>query len=461
MGLFDEDTTGGKETPPPFQPNKTAFQDINVDTEFTPFGRMLTAVEGKRWPTEAYFSQILNKDNETSSQQETRLAINQQYNVIYDLELKVLVPLPINPTFNEQSHEFTATGEANMAPGVRPNLGDMFIATLLDGRKGLFQISEPPVPLSIYLQQMYRITYVLKDFLYQPAYEDLMKKVVRKYYYVPSFLDSGINPVITDEAHEQYKYLRELGESTPVYYLTKFFNREYGTLIIPGQGQRVIYDPFLTTFVSNIWQNMDLGPYHGMNFLNVMDSTIRDFKTLFDGILTTDNRLMDLIVTKMPVLDSWQFLNNPYFYGANYMGVPFVVFPNSPEMYGTDYPDYKPKAVSLTPSGRRQIQVRYTLDQMYPDAALDGEYDSINFPSIKPVTIDDYYILSEDFYSHRPGNLSTLEALIWQALDARQVEATQLVSMFDEARNWNDLEQFYYIPLLCSLIPYALRGLPA
>lgn len=460
MALFDEDTTGGPETPPPFKANKTPFQDVSVDTEFTPFGKILTAVEGKRWPTEAYFSQVLNQDNETSAQQESRLAINQQYNVIYDLELKVLVPLPINPTFNEQSQEFTVSGESHMAPGVRPNFGDMFIATLLDGRKGLFQISEQPQQLSIYLQSMYRITYVMKKFLDQASFDDLMSKVVRKYYYVPSFLDSGINPVITDEAHEQYKYLKELRESTPVYYLTKFFNREYGTLIIPGQGNNIIYDPFITTFISNIWQNLNLGPFHGMNFLNVMDNSLRDVKTLYDGILTTDNRIMDLIETTLPVVDTWAFVYNPYFYGANFMGVPFAVFPNRPDLYSTQYPDYKPKAVSLKPSGQRSIKVRFTLDQLYPSGTLEGSYSSTS-PSIKPVTIDDYYVLSEDFYAHRPGNLSTLEALVWQALDNRQVEATELVAMFDEARNWNDLEQFYYFPLLCSLIPYALRGLPA
>lgn len=456
MSLFNEEDDAQSKPLPSFKPNKTPYRDIAIDTQFQPVGTILTTIEGKRWPV-TWYSQILNGDNAPAGLQVGRLEINQQYKRIHNLELKVTESMPINPEFRPESQEFTVRGGANMYPGVRPNVGDLFTATLLDGRVGIFQVSQPPEQRSIYMQTTYRIEYVMRDFLNADYAKKLNDKTVEEYYFIPSFLDSGINPVISDSAHGDYTQLMEWREKIPVYHLTKFYDREYATLIIPGQGQNIIYDPFLTTFVSALWSQENIGPFHGMQFLNVMDGTIREIKTLFDALLDQQDLLMDIVETKIPAVDSTFFLNDPFYRGPQYVGVPYVCFPNRPERYRNTW-EVKPKAVSLKQGYRTRPRVRYTLDQLFPDGVLIPYAQGWN-KGIKDVTIDDYYVFSEDFYGRRTENLSVLETMVWQTLNHGQVSAQDLMALFNDSRNWDDLNQYYYLPILYSLIPAALRGL--
>lgn len=457
MSLFNEEEDAQSQPLPSFQPNKRPYRDIAIDTQFRPIGTIMTTIEGKRWVV-TWYSQILNKDNAVSGFQDGRLVINQQYKKINNVELKVTTPIPVNPEFRPENQEMTVRGEANMYPGIRPNLGDLFTATLLDGRVGIFQIVQQPEQRSIYMQTTYRIEYVLRDFLDADYQEKLDKKTIETYHFIPSFLDSGINPVISDSAHGDYSQLMEWRESLPLYFLTKFFNREYGTLIIPGQKQNIIYDPFLTTFVSALWGNENIGAFHGMQFLTVMDGTIRDIKTVYDALLDQQDLLMDIVETKIPVISSLFFLNDPFYRGPQYLGVPYVCFPNGKDRYGPNSEERKPRGATLKNGYRTRPVVRYTLEQYYPDAVLAPHSRGWN-KGIKDITIDDYYVFSEDFYGRRTENLSVLETMVWETLNKGQINASNLLALFNDARNWDDLNQFYYIPIMYSLIPAAMRGL--
>lgn len=456
MSLFNEEDDAPSQPLPQFKANKTPYRDIAIDTAYTPVGTILTTIEGKRWPV-TWYSQILNGDNAPAGLQVSRLEINQQYKKINNLELKVTEPIQVSPEFRPEIQEFTVRGGANMYPGVRPNVGDLFTATLLDGRVGIFQVSAPPEQRSIYMQSTYRIEYVMRDFLNADYAKKLADKTVEEYFFIPSFLDSGINPVISDSAHGDYQNLMDWREKIPMFHLSKFYDKEYATLTLPGQGRNIIYDPFLTTFVAALWSHENIGSFHGMAFLNVMDGTIREIKTVFDALLDQEDIMMDIVETKIPAVASNFFLNDPFFRGPQYMGIPYVCFPNRSDRYRNSW-EVKPKAVSLKQGYRTRPKVRYTLEQYFPEGVLIPYSQGWN-KGIKDVTIDDYYIFSEDFYGRRTGELSVLETLVWQAIEKGQVSAQDVMALFNDARNWDDLNQFYYLPILYALIPAALRGL--
>lgn len=457
MSLFNDEDDAQSQPLPSFQPNKRPYRDIAIDTQFQPIGTIMTTIEGKRWVVN-YYSQILNADNATAGFQSGRLVINQQYKKIQNVELKVTVPIPVNPEFKPDNQEFTVRGEANMYPGLRPNNGDLFTATLLDGRVGIFQIVTPPEQRSIYMQTTYRIEYVLRDFLDSDYQDKLTKKTMEVYHFVQSFLDSGINPVISDAAHGDYENLIEWRNTVPLYYLTKYFNREYGTLIVPGQGRNIVYDPFLTTFVSALWSHENIGPFHGMQFLTVMDGTIRNIKTIFDILLDQKEVMLDVIETKIPVVSSLLFLNDPFWGGPQYLGVPYVCFPNDPNRYGLNIFERKPKVLTLKNGYSTRPKVRYTLEQYYPNGTLVPYSGGWN-QGIKDISTDDYYVFSESFYGRRTENLSVLETLVLETLNKGQINAGVLLNLFNDSRNWDDLNQFYYLPILYALIPAAMRGL--
>lgn len=448
--LFDDDDQASSITPPQIKPNETLYKGIAIDTEFTPIGTMLTAIEGIRWPVD-YYSQVLNEDDETSSHQITRLGIHQQYNLVHNLELMVVNSLPVNPTYDPTNGEFTGRGEANMYPGVRPNVGDMFTATLMDGKIGLFQVTENIQQRTIYQQSTFAIEFVLKRLLDATEHRVMLSKVVREYWFHKSFLDSGVNPLITESGHNAVEELNSIRQRLPLQYMTQYFNKEYGTLLIPDQGRQVVYDPFITSFVTQLWSRLEVGTFAGMNNLNVIDSHNREFRTIFDALLRNDVYLLDVVVAKIPIINSATFFRNPYYGTSWYVGVPFVVYPkDNPENYTYGYNESAPKGATLKP-GKIPERNGPPRDPNVPPLVANG---------IKLVNADEYYVFSKDFYA-KSDALSVLETLVWQSLEKGSVEAYTLMKLFKDSRDWSNLERFYYLPIMYSIIPAALRGLPS
>ena len=79
-------------------------------------------------------------------------------------------------------------------------------------------------------------------------------------------------------------------------------------------------------------------------------------------------------------------------------------------------------------------------------------------PLIKPVSVDDYYIFSEDFYK-RTENLSVLEAQVLQYIDGKEVNPKALKVLLENYIYWPRLERFYYIPVLLILIMSVMKAI--
>lgn len=437
MSLFDVDES--VPIPKPEQPviNPTPYKGVPVDTQVIPLKTLLTAIEGRRWVV-TWFSQVLGGDNEVAAQQDSRLAINQQYKRINDLELKVTDPIPVNPTYNVESTEFDARGRANMYPGVIPNPGDMFIADVGDGRPGLFIVISPVEQKTIFTQTTYSIEYTLKQYLTPEDHQDLLEKTIREYYFIRDFLDTGINPLITTEAHEQYRELLEMRNVLPMEYLNQYIDREFSTLLVPDFETRT-YDPFLTTFVDTCFGDRVTEVYmRGLNKPTVMDDRQRLPVTLFDAIVDLRPRTLKRAEKEIKLLPTRAFHANPYYGGIRYSGIPYVVYPPNPRQgsawAGEDWVSRGlPPAPPVNADGTRDI----------PGAFLDG-----------------YYVFSKAFYDRDTDNLSILEALVWQMFDNDTVDPAKVLELWDKSYDWSALSQFYYLPVLYALIPSAMRGLP-
>lgn len=436
MSLFDVDEAPA--TPQPQQPvvNPTPYKGVAVDTQTIPLKTLLTAIEGRRWVV-TWFSQVLNEDNEVAAQQTTRLAINQQYRRINDLELKVTDTIPLNPTFNSESTEFDARGRANMYPGVIPNVGDMFIADVGDGRAGLFLVAPPVEQRTIFTQTTYSIEFTLKEYLTAASHADLLEKSVQEYYFVRDFLDTGINPLITTKAHGQYKELVEMRDQLPTEYLSQYIDREYSTLMVPGD-EPTLYDPFLTLFVNACFGDKVTDNYvRGLTLPTVMDDRPHLPLSVLDAILDLRPRTLKRAERKIGIMNTRLFLANPYFGGIRYSGIAQVVWPPNERAGITSVGDWAMRTLPgpITPNA-------------------DGSRD------IPQIFADEHYIFSQAFYTRDTNNLSLLEALVWQMLDTNTVDPEQVITLWDKSYDWDALSQFYYLPVLYALIPSALRGLP-
>lgn len=88
---------------------------------------------------------------------------------------------------------------------------------------------------------------------------------------------------------------------------------------------------------------------------------------------------------------------------------------------------------------------------------LDGptyEEPDHRAPNIHRVVKDDYYVFTEAFYRHEqmPSALSKLETLVWDTLLDRAMDLNVLNALCVDALRWDNLERFYYIPVLLYLI---------
>jgi hypothetical protein len=74
-------------------------------------------------------------------------------------------------------------------------------------------------------------------------------------------------------------------------------------------------------------------------------------------------------------------------------------------------------------------------------------------PQIRRVTVDDYYVLSQAFYEHTPETkLSKLEALTMAALKGDAIDIRMLDLLCTHAPRWDNVERFYYFPILFTLL---------
>ncbi|MNY01736.1 hypothetical protein D3C86_1342790 [compost metagenome] len=69
----------------------------------------------------------------------------------------------------------------------------------------------------------------------------------------------------------------------------------------------------------------------------------------------------------------------------------------------------------------------------------------------------DYYVLSEAFWKQEYEGLSKLEQLTLSAMTGEAINKTALLKLVKTSKNWNNLERFYYVPILLILIKVGLR----
>lgn len=447
-------------TPPSVTPSDLEYQGIANDTALNSVEQLYTHVPGMRWIVDVY-SQVLNRDDETRPLEPQRLEINQQYKLITQMELKVTTPIPQTPTLDDVSQEFEVTGEANVYPNTWiPNQDDHIVGTLPDGRKGLFKVTGKPKTLSIFTKPGYTISFVLSRWLSAEDSRALARRTVETYVYVRDRVGSGINPLVVVKDYQLLEQLASWHARIPELYITWFFNKEYATLTVPNQ-PATTYDPFHAYFIQALFPSYIAGVMTGLYHIPVMDAAEHGYQTFWDLLLTMDPERINGITPKIPVINTSSFIHNPYMHSVRYSGMRCVVYPIDPNRLnlGTRF-EVNPVVTPLAPGMRPAPRIRTTLAQLFPGQLLPTPYEpTVSNKDIKLVTYDDAYVLSEDFYAHNTANLSTLEKLVWDGLETGIVSVAELLRLIKASEQWSDLEKFYYIPILCALIPAAERSI--
>lgn len=470
------------------------YKTTTIDLAWIPKTNLLTHIEGSSWSVD-YYAQVITTDSDLSGQQITASGVYQSYNLIKDCEIKVTTAL--NSSQDDATKAMRVEGIAMLYPFIIPNEGDMFIASTMDGRSSVFRVTATNKK-SVSKQACYEITYSI-DTEATDKILDLKKKVIKTYYYLKNFLSYGQNPLVAGADYLAYAQLEEKYYTLLRYYFKRFFSKEYMTLIVPNQAG-VTYDSFLVDFMTKMFSTDQAPELIGLKKMNVDDDVALKTDSLWTVLLSRNEFHLQTCFKRVGLVDCILFFTEPLTYGIKYSGFNRIVYPLDPVL-GADDTDFDsdndeddlgketsligmvatsplPNALSIWTGSGLGPSTAPEDDELDPTPFADPYAPTVAVPdprwsfykswntknintvmgSIKPVSGDDYYVLSKDFYE-RTETMSTLECLVWDYIEHKKIDVEQLVSTAKLVPGWGALEQFYYIPMLLMFIKATVRGL--
>lgn len=423
----------------PIQVSHPQYSGITVDQRWTPKSDLITHIEGSSWIV-AYYSQVLGNDSPLSGQQLTVSPAYQSYKKIIDFELKVTSALSTSQ--DDESKEMTVSGGAAVYHALIPNEGDMFIADIGEGKFGVFRVTST-VKKSIFKTACYEINYSL-DTDQGEKKADLESKVVTTLHFSKDYLNLGKDPLILTSDHTARLELKRAYEILSYQYFKKFLSHEYKTLILPNQGGKSIYDPYLTKFVLDTVDNWECQDARWVRLLSVDDDPVMKCTSLWMALLKREAGYLDTSFTRVGLVSARTFAYNARFNGIRYTGVGYVVYPTDPvvSVDGELVSNTKPLSVlkiaaSVPKQGQLNAMVR----------AVNLQNSIGYWSEVFPVTHDECYVLSNAFYE-RSTEQSYLESTVWRFIEGQAIEAQVLIDAAKAIPAWGLLEQFYYTPII-------------
>lgn len=498
------------------------YKGVTVDTYKQQLASLMIYVEGSSWITE-YYSQVLNENNELNPLQPNLPAPYQQYTKIKELELKVTDALQHSQ--NPDNNEMEVTGGATLPTGVIPNVGDMFLADIGDGREGVFTIVTSEKK-TLFTSTVYTITYVLTGYNGAEKRFELQNKVVKDVYYRRDFVTYGQNPIIIEEDVLNIERINTYLNNFKQYYFSRFFSNEYSTLILPNQ-DRTIYDPFLVKAVTSLFDNNEHPILQKIRYLNIEGDEALKQNTIWTAILNVDKVFLLNAVKEMwgistqywsqyPLLKTIRFsgiadvlypvqplsdVNNQYMIGPEIEGYPIIdkdrldedgnlipwvdPTPTPPPVVVGEWDASNDTFPTLGTGIANAVQANDTwlitvagspdgMD-LEPDMFIRAVIDvpgqlAVNWtiydmstpivpsvPLIRPTTLDQYYVLSDAFYTESETAQSVLEVQTNNMLNNRAVSISELYRLCEDHKRWGLLDQYYYTPILIVLLKHVLR----
>lgn len=431
-----------------------------VDTRYKPQKSLMAYVEGASWKAN-YYSQILGKDDEVSDLQLSQEAPYQQYRLIKHLELKVTSEL--SDTQDTSNRNWEVTGEATVYAGVIPNAGDVFIADIGDGREGVFTVlvTEKKSRLN---DTVYTISYKMRAELDDVYRRDLESKVVVEQVFVKTNLQHNHAAVLVTSEYEQLAQIEAGYKQLVAHYFRDFFNIEHQTLLVPDQGEK-LYDHFLAAGLLSTVDQTEHPLIYRIKLLNLDQDPAFKEVNLWTCLTQNNFDLLTMAFYQVGVASRLQFNEHPQFNGFYYSGIDNIVYPaDKAQLKVTDMSgcsgNYKDPLLPdrIVGGNSRSNNLAKVLQQSRDlNGFIQKASSAVNeLPLIHPVTIDDYYVLSEAFYFNITGKLSVLEKVTLDTLKGDVVDKADLLRLVVNAKTWPNVERFYYIPLLLILIKYAM-----
>ncbi|BAW19207.1 putative virion structural protein [Ralstonia phage RP31] len=431
---------------------KPDYKSIQVDMRFDPKETILSHVEGMAWTVD-YFSQVLARDSGAAGQGLGTDPVFQQYKLINGMEVRVTTALQSSQT--AETAEMDLKGSATVYPFVIPNKGDMFVADLLDGRRGIFEITNV-TRLAVFRETCHSIDYDLVDFGTPERLNDLAKKVVQTTYFEKDFIYHGQNPILVSDDYENLQFLRRNYGTLITQYFKRYYSKEYATIIMPDQ-QNVTYDAFLVRALFQHLTTWDARELTNLRQLNCDDDQVMSADSIWTAIIERNKMLLGDSFQTVGYVSARSFTHEPMMEGIRYSGIEHVIYPNDPMVRVDNQFEQNVKIAGEFVPTRTPVANRKSMASLLN--ASDGDPTMFG---IKNTFEDGYYVFSKAFYTDdrsTPDAQSKLELCVQDYLDDKEIDYARIRELVEASYRWDNVNSFYYVPILIILIKAVIRAI--
>ena len=447
------------------------YNSLVVDASVTPLNSLLGYIEGAPWAV-TYYSQLLSSNSDLKEQDIGEANLYQQYNKIEQMEIRVTNN--ITGAQNTDNAQMAVSGSALVYPFLTPNVGDMFVAGAGYGQVGIYRIKSVERK-SFNKMSVYSIDYNLMIFVVagDDRLVDLDQKSINTYVFDKNRFNIGQVPTLSTADFNNLMSLREYLNQIVTYYFKTFYYKEFDTLIIPSQNTGA-YDAFLTDYIMKMVDTSDAYEIRLVRNYVPDGDPYMEQETFWTAMFNRDINILKYCNRQMGLVSTKFFNYNSMFKGIRFSRLSYVIYPVNPDFslinpnslsnvgssllldYGvfqdnvfTASPIFKPQATQqLVESKTQGGSLKDILNNTYVT-------NNVTYPIISPILEGSSYVLSDNFYSQAAGQ-SLLESLVSDYINRNPLNLSKLVSCIQPYRTWGRLEQFYYLPILITLIKSAM-----
>lgn len=437
--------------PKPTMPQAASdnYKGLVYDNNRTPLVSLLAYIDGAPWTVDTYFKQELAVHNDVKLLDTTLAPPFQPYEAIKRLEL--LIDTDLQSSIDTTNQTSRVTGSAYIYPFFVPNVNDYFIASAGYEQPALFRVTSVD-RRTFRTESVHYIEFKMEDFLDRRQNEcaDLNRKTVREYVFSRERLMEGLAPTLKTETYAALGNLKEEYSILGNYYLDTFFDRGTKTLILPGQPTSRIYDPFLISFIMSTFSLFDFDQLLNVKELNKSGDQYLDQPQFWQGMLKRSRRPVDLGNQHMRFVRTGQFDNNTWIKSLAFARMDWIVYPSNPnETANSGFDGNQPLTVSspgIKATTNSKGKVLTYQEKLYPLA---------NTPILSyPMVFDDPgYVLSTNFYENN-DKLTLLELMVRDYLASKTLNLEHIKHMLSLYPNMERMEQFYFGPILMTLVRY-------
>ena len=434
---------------PVIQPE--SYKGVVQDDRNTPLHSLVAYISGAPWAVE-YYSQIVGASNDLSEVDANRPNALQQYRRINKLELRVSTPL--DSSFDSATGLSYVEGTATIYPFIVPNVSDYFITDAGDNQPGLFRIKSVQ-RLTFNRDSAFQVQYHLVGYLSQQEelVATLRDKTIREYHFSKERLLEGISPLLTTENYDKVVNLDASYHDLVNYYMATFFSRRKMTLVIPGQ-EVTAYDHYLVNYFLKIVDTLDNYDIRNIRMYGTDFDEVAKQPQFWQAMLDRDYSLLKYCNQTMGLASKAAFQSNSYIHGAFYSQMDYLVYPDSHD---------STVATGGVTDGKLVSSMELIDSPSRPDNIIDAVLRSYITPTktydlYYKVRYDGKYVLSANFYNGTEQQ-SVLEILVKDYMKRSTIDLNMLYAVLHDFRSWERLEQFYYGPILMTLIKEADRSI--